>query len=264
MEITPQTSLLANASRWNLANLPKERKFAEIEKCFSDKSPTNKPSLMITFLSDIGEFPEVAALEEVPQPPAHHPEGDAFVHTMLVIDVAHKISTKPEQVFAALCHDLGKATAYKSFGVLHGHEEMGVPLAESLSDRFGVPVQWKKLAVTVARNHGRVHKAMETTPKKVYDLLAELKVEQGMGLVEDVIRVCTADAWGRGPTRYGQHYAPGTFLMVTALSFRSQKPEIKKECQEIALKWKDNHAMLASEIRAMKIAHVREIMRGLK
>lgn len=249
---------------WNLDHLPKERKFAEIEKCFNDKSPTNKPSLMITFLSLIDELPEVAALEGVPQPPAHHPEGDAFVHTMLVIDAAHKIGYDAKHVWAALCHDLGKATAYNTHGVLHGHEEMGVPLAEALSDRFGAPVQWKKLAVTVARNHGRVHKIMEATPKKVYDLLAELKMEQCLDTLEDLATVCRADAWGRGPTRYGMDYQQGEFLFSVAVAFLRRKPEIKKECQEIALKWKDNHAMLASEIRAMKIAHVREIMRGLK
>jgi tRNA nucleotidyltransferase (CCA-adding enzyme) len=248
----------------NLSALPKERKFAELEKCFGDFMKGNTPSLMVSFLSDLGEFPEIAELEDVPQPPEHHPEGDAFKHTMLVLDAAHAIAYHPRQVYAALLHDLGKVPAYKNYGVLHGHEEMGVPLAEAFSDRFGVPGSWKKLAMTVARNHGRVHKILEAKPRKVYDLLAELKVEQSLDTLDDLLAACRADAWGRGPTRYGKDYPQGEFLWKVAMHLRRKKPKMKEESQEIALKWKDDHAMLASQIRAMKIAHVRVAMERFK
>jgi|InofroStandDraft_1065614.scaffolds.fasta_scaffold49638_2 tRNA nucleotidyltransferase (CCA-adding enzyme) len=58
-------------------------------------------------------FPEIDALRGVQQDPAYHPEGDAFIHTMIVLRhaVAVKGQTEDPLVFmyAALYHDAWKA-----------------------------------------------------------------------------------------------------------------------------------------------------------
>ena len=57
-------------------------------------------------------FPELAAMVDVPQDPHWHPEGDVWIHTLLVVDAAAALRDGGEDdlalMFAALCHDFGK------------------------------------------------------------------------------------------------------------------------------------------------------------
>ena len=59
-------------------------------------------------------FPELQALVGCPQEPEWHPEGDVWVHTLLVIDEARRGSTistgrgSSTVMLGAVCHDLGK------------------------------------------------------------------------------------------------------------------------------------------------------------
>ena len=250
----------------NLKWLPKERKFAEIQKCFSDQSESNRPSQMIDVLVELGELPEIDALRHVPQPPEHHPEGDAYTHTLLVMDAAKEMFSKPETMWAAMLHDVGKSVTYEAHGNLHGHEEAGVPVAAGICDRFGVPQSWKKLALAVTKNHGRIHRIMEMKPKSVYDLFAELKVEQSMDMLINVIAASVYDSNGRGPTRSKAYYPQGLFLLRVAYRFTAPavREAMREESQKIALKWKGNPAMISSEIRAMKISKLRGIIRTVK
>ncbi len=57
-------------------------------------------------------FPEIDALRGVQQDPAYHPEGDAFIHTMIVLRKAAAVKSQAEDplafMYAALYHDAGK------------------------------------------------------------------------------------------------------------------------------------------------------------
>ena len=92
-------------------------------------------------------FPELDALVGCPQEPEWHPEGDVWVHTLLVIDQARaRIDDldHPRQVtvmLGAVCHDLGKpATTAFVDGRIRSldHEEQGVPPTVALLDRLNV------------------------------------------------------------------------------------------------------------------------------
>lgn len=58
-------------------------------------------------------FRMLAELKDVPQSPEHHPEGNVWNHTMLVIDIAAQKKEESENprvfMWSALLHDLGKA-----------------------------------------------------------------------------------------------------------------------------------------------------------
>lgn len=271
-QIPAKTMWQVEGARDNLKHLPKERKFAEIKKCFEDTSRSNKPSLMIDMLVSLGEFPELEALKGIPQPLEHHPEGDAYVHTLLVMDAAASLSATAPEMFSAMLHDVGKAVVYKEFGVLHGHEEAGVPVVHELCDRLGVPGSWRKLAAVCTKHHGHVHKIMEMKPRKVYNLLNLLKAEQDFDTLLSLCLVCTADAWGRGPTKYGKVYKQGSYLMDVACGLAEKRKELKQKSKDIALKFYGrevaghfgtNH-MIAEQIRAEKIAVVRNLILEIK
>lgn len=83
---------------------------------------------------DSEDFRELLALRGVAQNPKYHPEGDAFTHTILVMNQAARLRTQARCPFAfmlvALCHDYGKAvcTAEKDGKIVsYGHEKRGLP-----------------------------------------------------------------------------------------------------------------------------------------
>src|SRR6185436_5649413 len=55
-------------------------------------------------------LPEVAATEGVQQPPEFHPEGDVFIHTLLLLEKMRSPSF--ELAFGALLHDVGKPPTF--------------------------------------------------------------------------------------------------------------------------------------------------------
>lgn len=147
-----------------LDDLPSERIWGEIEKLLLGAS---QPSRGLQFALGIGViarlFPELQALDGCPQEPEWHPEGDVWVHTLMVVDQARtRIDDldRPGQVavmLGALCHDLGKpATTAVIDGRIRslGHEEAGVVPATRLLDRLnihsldGVDVRREVLGIT--------------------------------------------------------------------------------------------------------------------
>lgn len=89
-------------------------------------------------------FPEIGDLVGVIQSPIHHPEGDVFNHTMMVIDEAAKLKYKAKNtlgfMYSALCHDFGKVitTITKEDGkiISYNHERAGLKLVRKFLDRI--------------------------------------------------------------------------------------------------------------------------------
>lgn len=106
-----------------------------------------KPSRYFMNLKDDNnldmKFPEVGDLVGVIQSPIHHPEGDVFNHTMMVIDEATKLKNKAKNpigfMYSALCHDFGKVitTTTKEDGkiISYNHERAGLKLVRKFLDR---------------------------------------------------------------------------------------------------------------------------------
>jgi len=82
-------------------------------------------------------------LKETEQSPIYHPEGNAWNHTMLVVDEAAKLRNKSrdERVFmwAALLHDIGKAETTKNKKgkiTAYNHETVGADLCVKFLQEF--------------------------------------------------------------------------------------------------------------------------------
>ena len=131
-----------------LDDLPPERVWTEIEKLLLQ---ARRPSLGLALALDLGVvdrlWPELKALVGCPQEFEWHPEGDVWVHTLMVTDEARAriddLDRGPAvaMMLGALCHDLGKpATTAVIDGRIRspGHEEGGVAPASRLLDRLNV------------------------------------------------------------------------------------------------------------------------------
>lgn len=183
------------------ANLTRERVGIELMKTLE----TDSPELFFWALRDMGalkvHFPEIHALIGQTQPQVHHPEGDAFVHTMLVLKEAVADSSDVVRRFCALTHDLGKGVTPKDVLPSHpGHEAAGVPLVKEMADRLKLDNNLRTVGSLVARFHTHVHRIYEMKPTTIVRLMNDLGVGNQTSLENYKILadVSMYDAHGRG------------------------------------------------------------------
>jgi tRNA nucleotidyltransferase (CCA-adding enzyme) len=143
-------------------------------------------------------FPEIDALFGVPQPPEWHPEIDSGLHTMMVLEQSAKLSDDVDVRFAALVHDLGKATTRQSELPRHyGHEVRSVKLVNSMSGRLPVPRACRELGVLVAEFHAHCHRAFELKSSTILKVLQRVDAFRRPERFEKFLLACEADARGR-------------------------------------------------------------------
>ena len=229
-----------------------ERVFAELSKALEEA----KPSVFFEVLRDCGAlgrlFPELDALFGVPQPPQHHPEIDAGIHTLMVLDQAARLSPDPVTRFAALTHDLGKALTDPARWPRHrGHERLGLPALSRLCDRLKVPNAHRKLAEKVMRYHGHAHRAAELRPGTLVDLLQRLDAFRQKDALEPFLLACEADARGRTGFK-NRDYPQADWLRVAHRAARgvSVQPLLDQGYQGVAL----GQALRCERIRRVKSA----------
>ena len=146
-------------------------------------------------------FSEVAACVGVPQDPVHHPEGDVFDHTLLVLDCAAELREQARQplgfMLAALTHDLGKtvATEVQPGGRItaYRHETLGLPLVRQQLRRLTDDEALMAYVVNMVWLHMRPNMLAGARSRKIRTRqLFDLSV-----CPEDLILLSRADASGK-------------------------------------------------------------------
>ena len=85
-------------------------------------------------------LPEISAMKGVVQPPEFHPEGDVFVHTLLLLDNLPN-PCPLTLAWGALLHDVGKPPTFRLAPDrirFDGHVEVGVKMAEEICRRLAI------------------------------------------------------------------------------------------------------------------------------
>lgn len=189
-EVAPETFKLLEemVASGELKTLQPDRVWKETEKALAEKMP----SRFFVFLQMIGAleqiFPEIHALVGVPQPYKHHPEGDCFIHSMMVLDQMTTVCGNPVGRFAALCHDLGKATSDKDKLPHHyGHEARGADIVEEMAKRLPLPNDYKEIAVAVAKYHTHIHNFLKLNAKTIVKMFDDLPWRQHNGIVKQIL-----------------------------------------------------------------------------
>lgn len=179
-------------------HLVAERVWAETFKALSEKTPTAYFQTLKECNALQSIFPELDNLFGIPQPEKYHPEVDTGIHSLLSLEQAAILSDKPEVRFAALLHDLGKATTDKNkWPSHHGHEQKGLPLLEQLCTRLRVPKNFKILAHQVMYYHTHCHRVFDLKASTLTDMLNSLGAFRPPYCIEDFLIACEADAKGR-------------------------------------------------------------------
>jgi tRNA nucleotidyltransferase (CCA-adding enzyme) len=134
--------------RITLDDLPAERIWGELGKLLLE---ARRPSIGFALALELGVvdkvLPELRPLIGCEQEPEWHPEGDVWIHTLMVIDKARELNgdlDRPRLItvmLGAVCHDLGKpATTAFLDGRIRSidHEQAGVEPTLTLLERLNV------------------------------------------------------------------------------------------------------------------------------
>ena len=116
-------------------------------------------------------LPEISAMKGVEQPPQFHPEGDVFVHTLLLLDKLPQ-PCPPTLAWGALLHDVGKPATFRIAPDrirFDGHVDVGIKMAEEICRRLRFSNDDAEQIIALVGNHMRFAQAQqmkESTLKK--------------------------------------------------------------------------------------------------
>lgn len=200
-EFTIASETIALCRGMDVSALSRERIVGEMDKALLK---AKRPSIFFETLREMNQlsdwFAELRDLIGVEQDPIHHPEGDVWTHTMMVLDAAAALRGDAAYpagfMISALCHDFGKAVAFQiKDGRIHayGHELKGVPLAETFVKRLTSEAKLCAYVKNMVELHMRpnmlvAQKAGEKAYMKMFDLAVS---------APDLLMLAKADHLGR-------------------------------------------------------------------
>jgi poly(A) polymerase len=100
-------------------------------------------------------LPEVKAMQGVAQPPEFHPEGDVWIHTLMMLEGLRTPSAT--LALGVLLHDVGKPPTFAVRERIRfdHHVEVGAKMAEEICARLRIPTRETGRVVELVRHHLR-------------------------------------------------------------------------------------------------------------
>jgi poly(A) polymerase len=120
-------------------------------------------------------LPEVKKMQGVQQPPQFHPEGDVWVHTLMLLEGLPPGSSKT-LALGALLHDVGKPPTFRVAEDrirFDEHAEVGTRMAEAICHRFRLSNDETAQVCALVANHmrfGDVRRMKDSTLKRFFRL----------------------------------------------------------------------------------------------
>jgi len=114
-------------------------------------------------------LPEIAAMKGVAQPPEFHPEGDVWIHTLMMLENLPPRS-RATLAWAVLLHDVGKPPTFKSAEEtgdrirFDGHAELGARMAVAICRRLRFSVSDIEQIEALVANHLRFKDVFQMRP----------------------------------------------------------------------------------------------------
>ena len=144
-------------------------------------------------------FTLLADLRAVEQSPQHHPEGNVWQHTLLVVDCAaerKQLSKNPRiLMWAALLHDLGKVPATRVRGgriTAYDHDKLGEKLALDFLREFTEDDEFMQTVAKMVRWHMQILFVVKKLPfAELEKMINEVDIDE-LGLLS------FCDRLGRG------------------------------------------------------------------
>ena len=120
-------------------------------------------------------LPEIAQMKGVEQPPQYHPEGDVWIHVLLVLEQL-PVNCTATLAWGALLHDVGKPPTFRRAPDrirFDRHAEVGVAMGAEICRRFRFSNDETRQILALVDNHMRfmdVQRMKESTLKRFFRL----------------------------------------------------------------------------------------------
>lgn len=186
-------------------------------------------------------YGELSLLKDTPQEPEWHPEGDVWIHTLMVVQEAKKICEQhklsKEDTFAimlaALLHDTGKpaTTMVNEKGRItaHGHEPKGEEPTRQFLAKITEQKDLVERVVRLVVNHMTPHMLYDSHQKNPVSNTALTRLAKRLApdTIETLVLLCEADHRGRGTADAQGPCEAGIWLRQKSeiAGVYSQKPE---------------------------------------
>jgi len=154
-EIDPATAQAIQSLRGFVREISAERVRDELVRILTEGEARRGFELLDEFgLLEI-VLPEVARMKGVAQPPEFHPEGDVWIHTLIMLEALKEPS--PTLALGVLLHDVGKPPTFRIAERIRfdGHVEAGVAIAHDILTRLKFPNDEIKQVEELVANHMR-------------------------------------------------------------------------------------------------------------
>jgi poly(A) polymerase len=176
LEIEPRTLAAMRAAAAEIGQVSAERIRDELTLMLTEGHARRAFELLDTSGLLAHVLPEAVRMKGVEQPPQFHPEGDVWVHTMLLLEKL-KPGVSPTLAWAALLHDIGKPATFRPPDPkkpgdrirFDGHVEVGVRIAEEILGRLRFSNEDTAQIVALVKNHmrfGDILQMKESTLKR--------------------------------------------------------------------------------------------------
>jgi len=120
-------------------------------------------------------LPEIKKMQGVEQPPQYHPEGDVWIHTLMLLE-GLPAGCSTTLALGALLHDVGKPPTFRVAPDrirFDGHAEIGTKMAQEICRRFRLSNEETGQVLSLVANHmrfGSVAQMKESTLKRFFRL----------------------------------------------------------------------------------------------
>ena len=253
--VAPETMALMRGMVANgeADHLVAERVWQELAKGLMEECPSRMFAVLRDCAALARLLPEIDALFGVPQRADYHPEVDTGIHTMLVIDQSARYDFPLPVRFAALTHDLGKATTPTDLLPRHhGHEARSVTLVEQLCARLRVPNDCRDLALLTARHHGNIHRASELKASTIVTLFEKTDALRRPERFRQLLDACRCDYTGRQGWADRPYDSPQRLLTALAAVNRIEAGKIAAACND--------KSQIPERIHAARISAVKQAL----
>jgi poly(A) polymerase len=167
--IDPATFRAIVAAAPHITEVSAERLRDEITKLLTEGAARRVFELLDTTGLLQACLPEITAMKGVAQPPEFHPEGDVWVHTLLMLE---NLPSKPPATlaWAVLLHDVGKPPTFRSAQEtgdrirFDGHAEIGARMAVAICRRLRFSVDDTEQIEALVANHLRFKDVFQMRP----------------------------------------------------------------------------------------------------
>ncbi|MEZ5366853.1 MAG: CCA tRNA nucleotidyltransferase [Bryobacterales bacterium] len=168
-EIEPATLEAIQAHASGIRSIAAERVRDELSRILTEGAARRGFELLdqTGLLQEI--LPEIKAMQGVEQPPEHHPEGDVWTHTLLMLE-GLPAACPVTLALGVLLHDVGKPGTFERGPDrirFYGHVELGVEIGRALLRRLRYSNAEIEQALALVANHMRFMHLADMRPAKL-------------------------------------------------------------------------------------------------